>query len=76
MGSIQDLLQEVPLAAVLRERVTLADQRYETALRENEELKQKITRLERENAELRTQVRQTKEATLPDETNRVLVQFV
>jgi hypothetical protein len=40
MGSIQDLLQEVPLAAVLRERVALADQKYEAVIRQAEELKQ------------------------------------
>jgi hypothetical protein len=76
MGSIQDLLQEVPLAAVLRERVALADQRYEAALRDVEQLKQKVEALEQENAKLRAQIPQTKDgAALSDDTNRVLVQL-
>jgi DNA-binding transcriptional ArsR family regulator len=73
MGSIQDLLQEVPLAAVLRERVALADQKYEAAVREVEDLKRKIAALERENAELRTQIPPSDTTSLGDDTNRVLV---
>jgi DNA-binding transcriptional ArsR family regulator len=73
MGSIQDLLQEVPLAAVLRERVALADQKYEAALRDVEQLQRKVAALEKENAELRAQIPQTKQAALSDDTNRVLV---
>jgi len=75
MGLIQDLLQEVPLAAVLRERVALADQRYEAALREVEELKRKYAALERENSELRTQIPQAPQAPLGEDTKRVLVQI-
>jgi DNA-binding MarR family transcriptional regulator len=71
MGSIQDLLQEVPLAAVLRERVALADQKYEAALREVEQLKRKVEALERENTELRAQI--PKNADLRDDTKSVLV---
>ena len=73
MGSIQDLLEQVPLAAVLRERVALADQKYEAALREAERLKRRVEALERENAELRAQIPQAKEAALSDDTKRVLV---
>jgi DNA-binding MarR family transcriptional regulator len=73
MGSIQDLLEQVPLASVLRERVALADQKYEAALRETEQLKRKVEALERENAELREQISQAKEAYLSDDTKRVLV---
>jgi hypothetical protein len=36
MGAIQDLLTEVPLSAVLKERVALADQKYERAKEEIE----------------------------------------
>jgi DNA-binding transcriptional ArsR family regulator len=77
MGSIQDLLQEVPLAAVLRERVALADQKYEAAIRQVEALKQRVTALEHENAELRAQIpRQIKSSpALSDDTVRVLVQI-
>ena len=73
MGSIQDLLEQVPLAAVLRERVALADQKYEAALREAEQLKRRVEALEGENAELRAQIPQAKEAALGDDTKRVLV---
>jgi hypothetical protein len=75
MGSIQDLLQEVPLAAVLRERVALADQKYEATLRDVEQLQRKVAALEKENAELRAQIPQTNSANLSDDTNRVLVQI-
>ena len=74
MGLIQDLLQEVPLAAVLRERVALADQKYEAVLREVEELKRKIVALEHENAELRAQIQLRNEKPLSDDAARVLVQ--
>ena len=75
MGSIQDLLQEVPLAAVLRERVALAEQKYEAAIRQVEELKQRVAALERENAELRARIPHRKETTLGEDTARVLVQI-
>jgi len=79
MGWIQDLLQasqELPLSAVLRERVELADQKHETALREIEDLKRKNAALERENAELRAQIPEgNKEATLGEDTKRVMVQI-
>jgi hypothetical protein len=64
MGWIEDfqnLLQGVPLSAVLRERIALAEQKYEATLRENEQLKQKVEFLERENAELRAQIPQAQE---------------
>ncbi len=62
MGAIQDLLQEVPLSAVLKERVALAEQKYERAMRENADLKQRIQTLEEENAGLRTQIPQQERA--------------
>jgi DNA-binding MarR family transcriptional regulator len=43
------------------------------ALRENQQLKQRAEALKRENAKLRTQITQTKEAILTDDTNRVLM---
>jgi cell division protein FtsB len=56
MGTIQDLLTEVPLSAVLKERVALADQRYERAKEEIEEQKKRIAVLEREIETLRDQI--------------------
>jgi cell shape-determining protein MreC len=77
MGWIEDfqnLLQGVPLSAVLRERIALAEQKYEATLRENEQLKQKVEFLERENAELRAQIPQAQEEiVLSDDDKHVLV---
>jgi hypothetical protein len=53
VGAIQDLLQEVPLSAVLKERVALAEQKLEHAMSENADLIQRIRALEKENAALR-----------------------
>jgi DNA-binding transcriptional ArsR family regulator len=75
MGAIQDILQEVPLAAVLRERVALAEQKYEAAVREVEALKTKVAALERENAALRSRIPRDKGAPLSKETELVLIQI-
>ena len=84
-GWLQRLLQDVPLNAALRERVKLADQKYDAALRENEQLKQKVGALQRESVELRAQnatlraQNATLRAQIPhatvlsDDTKRVLV---
>ena len=47
MSLVQDLLKEVPLSAVLQERVKLAEDRYTAANKEIESLKQRIGALER-----------------------------
>jgi len=73
MAFIHDLLDQAPTPAVLRERVALADQKHEAALREVEQLKRRVEALERENAELRAQIPQAKEAALSNDTKRVLV---
>jgi len=73
MGAIQDLLQEVPLSAVLRERVGLAEAKYNLAVKENEDLKQRLRALEEENASLRAQI--PKQGGLEEDTIRVLVHF-
>jgi DNA-binding MarR family transcriptional regulator len=75
MGWIEDLLKEVPLSAVLRERIALEGQKYEGAIREVDALKKKVAALERENAELRDQIPQRKETSLSEDTARVLVQI-
>jgi hypothetical protein len=46
---------------------------HQATLRENEQLKQKVEALERENVELRAQIPQTKEAVLSGDTKRVLL---
>jgi len=71
---MQDLLQEVPLSAVLRERVALAEQKYEAAMTENAELRRQLRALENENATLRALTPPINNDDLVDEeTARVLV---
>jgi hypothetical protein len=53
---MQDLLQEVPLSSVLRERVALAEQRYGPAIQELENYKKRIAAVEQENETLRAQI--------------------
>jgi hypothetical protein len=72
MGAIQDLLQEVPLSAVLKERVALAEQKYEGAMRESADLKQRVNVLEQENAALRAQIPKRHDGSLDEDTARVL----
>jgi hypothetical protein len=75
MSLVQDLLKEVPLSAVLQERVKLAEDRFAAANREVESLKQRISVLEKENAELRGQIPHGAEVSLSADTGRVLVQL-
>jgi hypothetical protein len=73
MGTIQDLLQEVPLSAVLKERVALAEQKYEIAMRENANQKQRIHALEEENAALHRLIPRQEHGLLDDDAARVLL---
>jgi hypothetical protein len=74
MSLVQDLLKEVPLSAVLQERVKLAEDRYTAANKEIESLKQRIGALEKENAELRAKIPQDDaDVSLSADTSRVLV---
>jgi DNA-binding transcriptional ArsR family regulator len=73
MGWIEDVLKEVPLSAVLKERIALAGQKYEAAIQQVDELRQKVAALERENAELRAQIPRPHEPSLGEDTTRVLV---
>jgi hypothetical protein len=52
MGWLLDLLKEVPLSAVLQERIRSAEDRFSSVIKENERLKLQITALEAENSEL------------------------
>jgi hypothetical protein len=79
MKILQDLLNELQLSPVLRERVALADQRYEQADAEravlkdaNAALKRRVADLERENAELRAQIPARPANNLGADTARVL----
>jgi len=73
MGWLQDLLQEVPLSSVLRERVALAEERYEHAIQEIKSCKQRIAVLESENEGLRAKIPPEPLNTLGDDTTRVLI---
>jgi hypothetical protein len=56
MFSIADLLKEVPLSAVLKERVALAEQKYKNLEAENQELGETVKKLSAENDTLRKRV--------------------
>jgi hypothetical protein len=73
MGAIQDLLTEVPLSAVLKERVALADQKYERAREEIEGYKKRIAVLEREVETLRAQIPSDGPDALDSDAERALV---
>jgi hypothetical protein len=73
MGWLQDMLKEVPLSAVLQDRIKSAEERFEKASRENDDYKRRIARLERENEALRAQVPTAAQPGLEDDTERVLV---
>ena len=73
MGTIQDLLQEVPLSAVLKERVALAEQKYEIVMRENADLKQHIHALEEDNTALHRLIPRQELGLLDDDAARVLL---
>jgi DNA-binding MarR family transcriptional regulator len=72
MGTIQDLLQEVPLSAVLKERVALVEQKLELAIGENADLKRRIRALEEENTALRGLIPNEESDGLDGDTVRVL----
>ena len=56
MGILQDILKEVPLSSVLRERVQLAEDRLRRAEEDNTVLKLRVGDLEKENSALRDSV--------------------
>ena len=72
MGAIADLLTEIPLSAVLRERVKLVEQKYELPEGENSALKDKVAKLEQENAELRERIPAIPSDDLSDDDKKML----
>lgn len=72
MGILMDLLKDVPLSAVLKERVALAEQQVEAWKREAEELRNRNAALEQENAELRARIPVKVEISLQPVTAQVL----
>jgi len=78
MGWIADILNEikdVPLSAVLKERLALADQKYEAVINENTDLKRQIQELKGEVATLRTQIQAQATNNLSKDTERVLAYY-
>jgi hypothetical protein len=74
MSLLQDLLTEVPLSAVLRERVTLAEERFQRANEEVQVCRQRIAALEEEIKSLRTKLPVEPVAKdIGDDTIRVLL---
>jgi sugar diacid utilization regulator len=73
MGWLEDIVKEVPLSAVLKERLAFEQQKHEAAIQQVEDLKKKVAALERENGELRAQIPQEGDASLDEDTTRVLV---
>jgi len=59
MSVLTDILKEIPTSGVLRERVALAEQKYDLLERENEVLKHENARLKAENAALKKAVPST-----------------
>lgn len=53
MGLLTDILKEIPTSGVLKERVALAEQKYELLEQQSENLKLENARLKAENAALR-----------------------
>ena len=70
MGAIADLLKEIPLSAVLRERVKLVEQKYELLEGENSVLKDRVAKLEQENAELRARMPEIPSDDLSDDDKK------
>ena len=71
MGFVEDLLKEVPLSAVLRERIALEQAKHDQTLKELEEARRRIAVLEADNASLRAQIPRVHQ--IDAETARVLV---
>ena len=73
MGWLQDLLKEIPLSSVLKERVALAEDKYQRLSEENDSLKHRVADIERQNAELRAQIPAQPDGALGADTTRILV---
>src|SRR5208337_5257847 len=61
MGIITDILKDIPLSAVLRERLAEQEKKMTTLQMENDDLKTENTILKFENSNLKTQLQQIKE---------------
>jgi DNA-binding MarR family transcriptional regulator len=75
MGWLQDFLKDVPLSDAQRERIALAEVRYDRAIHEVEGYKRRVAALELENESLtlRAQVPSEPASGLGSDTVRVLV---
>jgi DNA-binding MarR family transcriptional regulator len=73
MGWVMEMLQQVPLSAVLKERVQLIQEKCDKLSSENDALKQKVSALEREMSLLIAQLPNKPDGSLDPDTARVLV---
>jgi hypothetical protein len=65
MGWFMDLLQGVPLNAVLKERVALAEQKFNDLEERNKQLQEQVVALTAENASLKNKLEQAPVAAVP-----------
>ncbi len=73
MGWLLETLKEVPLSAVMKERLAHAEQRYDELAAERDLLQERVAELESENAQLRAQLPEKPAGALGDETKAVAV---
>jgi hypothetical protein len=73
MDSVKDVLQGIPAASVLRERLLLAEDRFKDLEAENKKLQEQLAVLTRENDSLKRQIANAPVATaLPHEQPKEL----
>ena len=73
MSRWMDLLQGIPVNAVLRERILLMQEQHDHVLQENEKLRKRVEELEKENSELHAQVPTKAASSLDEEAEDVMV---
>ncbi|MGO9019117.1 MAG: hypothetical protein ACLQVJ_12300 [Syntrophobacteraceae bacterium] len=67
MGWFTDLIKDVPVSAVVKERLALAEDRFRAIEEENKKLKRRIAALEEENKGLRAQSPASQQPQEPEE---------
>lgn len=73
MGWIIDLLKDVPLSTVLKERLEFEEAKHQATLDENTKLSEKVTALEAELSQLREKFPEDRASGLNDDARRILV---
>ena len=73
MSLLSDLLQGIPLNAVLKERVALAEQKFKDIEAENRSLKGEVESLTTENSALKTELKESRTLATAAEVKPVVV---